>query len=287
MPDKVSDWFAVTVEFEPAVDAIGLDIASGELFELGAEGIEQHDDSPIRLVASFQANQLPEAVVGLVQSTLVDRSLPVADVRMTAWPNVDWATHWRRHFHPLDFGPVWVVPHWLEAPDDAEVVLRIDPSMAFGTGIHPSTALCLERIIALRPIMTMLDVGTGTGILALAAAAFGTIVCAIDIDPDAVEVAKKNAVDNGMADRIEFAADGEVTLDEMFPVVVANIIAGPLIALAERIAARVAPGGILLLSGLLEAQGDEVEAVYRASGLTPSRRHHRDGWVCLEMFRAP
>ena len=237
-------WTAVSVRFAKTIDEVGLDLASGELFELGAEGIEQRDGAEIEVIASFATEEGPETLAGLVQAALQRLGLPVVDITVTDWPDIDWSTHWRRHYKPLSFGRVWVVPRWLQAPPEAEVVLRIDPQMAFGTGLHPTTAMCMERVVALSPIDSLLDVGTGTGILSMGAAALGVGLCrATDVDGPSVEQAIKNAADNGLADRIQFICDGEVNVEGTYSVVVANILAEPLIRLADRIAAKVAPGG--------------------------------------------
>lgn len=279
-------WTAILVRWSDSVDELTLDVASGELWALGAEGIEHRDGPPVELVASFgSVEESPEILVGRVQAHLSGLGLPVTDVAVEALPDVDWATHWRRHFRALSFGRVWVVPHWLEAPADAEVVLRIDPGMAFGTGLHPTTALCLERVVEGAPAARVLDVGTGTGILALAAAALGGTAVGTDNDPDAIAVARENAAVNGLADRVELIVDAEVSLEETFELVVANILAEPLIALAGRIGARVAPTGRLLLSGLINTQADAVGAAYRATGLTVRSMTQRGEWVCLELRR--
>ena len=282
-----SSWTAVSIRFAPDVNALQLDLASGELFELGAEGLEQRDGTEVELVASFDPEHTPEVLVGQVQSALLAMEIPVLGVSVDAWPDVDWATHWRRHYQPLSFGRVWVVPNWLDAPPEAEVVLRIDPQMAFGTGLHPTTAMCMERVVALSPIDSLLDVGTGTGILSLGAAALGAGSCvATDIDGPSVVQAIDNAKANGLADRISFAQDGEVAVEGVFSVVVANILAEPLIRLADRISARVAPGGRLILSGLLAAQGEAVEAAYMATGLVAADRTTRGEWINLELIRS-
>ena len=285
-PTPASGWLALSIRLAPSADEVAVDVASGELYALGAEGIERRDGPPIELVASFVADEPPEVLIGRAQRDL--QHLPVDDVRVDSWPDVDWSTHWRRHFRPLSFGGLWVVPKWLEAPPDAQVVLRIDPGMAFGTGLHPTTALVLERIVELSPLDYFLDIGTGTGILALGAAALGAFAEGTDIDPIAVEAATANAVENGLAKRAAFrVADGvdASDADEPFPLVAANILAEPLIALAPRIAGRVAPEGRLLLSGILVSQGDAVRGAYEACGLTFVRTQQRDEWVSLELLR--
>ncbi len=307
----------MTVRWPTSVSGEWIDLASGQLFELGARGLEQRDGSPTELVASFDASTLTastldpsphaasppdastldasrrirEAFDGLltqVEAALHEVGISGFTLQRDAWPEIDWSTHWRTHFRPLSFGSVWVVPQWLEAPPDAQVVLRIDPGMAFGTGLHPTTALCMERIVELAPITRMLDVGAGTGILSLGAAALGSAtVHGIDIDPVSVEAAQENAHINGLTDRVEFWVASEVEGDELYDVVVANILAEPLIAMASSIVAKVAPGGRLLLSGVLVHQGKAVIDAYRtAEGFRgPPRRQERGEWLSIEFER--
>ncbi|MEM7677424.1 MAG: 50S ribosomal protein L11 methyltransferase [Myxococcota bacterium] len=275
-------WMALSVRMDVSVDAMGLDVTSGELFELGAEGIEQRDGPPIELVASFDTSDA-ESLVDRVKRRLLEIGVPLADVRIERWPEVDWATYWRRHFQPLSFGRVWIIPTWLDAPAHAETVLRIDPGMAFGTGYHATTALCLHRIVELSPIERLLDVGTGTGILAMGAAALGAKVRATDNDPVAVEQARDNIEANRLSDRITVVEDGELDDSHAYDVVVANILAAPLIRLAPKITARVAPRGRLLLSGLLHNQAAEIEQVYSQVGYEVVNTSRRDEWICLEL----
>ncbi|MEO1338855.1 MAG: 50S ribosomal protein L11 methyltransferase, partial [Myxococcota bacterium] len=169
---------------------------------------------------------------------------------------------------------------------EAEVVLRIDPGMAFGTGLHATTALCMTRIVALSPIATVLDVGTGTGILAMAAAALGAKVRATDNDPVAVEQARDNIEANNLSKRIDVAEDSEIVDTEVYDVVVANILAAPLVELAPKITARVAPRGRLLLSGLLHTQAEMIEKAYAQAGFRIVETHRRDEWICLELREA-
>ena len=207
-----------------------------------------------------------------------------ATVDVQAVEPVDWATHWRRHFSPLQFGDLWVVPSWLDAPEGAQHILRIDPSNAFGTGSHETTSLCTERIVAGPLPEVVLDIGTGTGILAMAALLFGAQrAVGTDNDPDALVVARENAEKNGLGDRLTLTGDGPETLGR-FELVVANILAGPLITHAPQVAEATA--GTLLLSGILGTQADDVIAAYKTQGLTFVKRTDRGEWVLLE-FAGP
>ncbi|MFP5440515.1 MAG: 50S ribosomal protein L11 methyltransferase [Gammaproteobacteria bacterium] len=177
----------------------------------------------------------------------------------------EWERVWLEHFKPMRFGErLWVVPSWTAPPVADAVNLRLDPGLAFGTGTHQTTALCLRWLDSLQlRDRTVLDFGCGSGILGIAAALLGArAVTGVDNDPQAIIATRENAQRNGVAVEAllprEFAARAGT-----FDVVVANILAGPLVQLAPQIAARLAPGGAIALSGILREQADEVAAAYR------------------------
>lgn len=281
-------WRAVTVRLDPdvtAVEAPAADLVGDALVEAGAEGLEWRDGQrPIEVVGSFFTDEDEAALEQRVAAAVSPLGATVAAV--AEHEPIDWSTHWQSHFAPLDFGPLWVVPTWLDAPRDAEVVLRIDPSSAFGTGLHATTALCLEWVVRHRPA-DLFDVGTGTGVLALAAAKLGaTRVLAVDNDPEAVRVAIENRELNRVP-AAQLAVEGtpvEEVVGE-FTAVIANVLAGPLIELAPAIAARVAPGGSVVLSGLLAYQVDLVAFAYEAEGLVPDVLEVRGEWALVSLAR--
>jgi ribosomal protein L11 methyltransferase len=204
----------------------------------------------------------------------------------------DWGEGWKRHFRPLDVGRVRVRPSWIETPPPAGAVeVVLDPGMAFGTGTHPTTSLCLAALsdlLGARPGASVLDVGTGSGLLAIAARKLGAgRVAANDEDPVAIGVARENAARNGAA--VELTLDPVEAIPGTFDVVVANILANVLVALAPALAGKVAPGGALLLSGVLGPQEDEVRAAHVARGLLPvPGGDRRDGeWSLVALRRPP
>jgi len=194
-----------------------------------------------------------------------------------------WAESWKSHFHPLQIGRIWVVPPWIEAdtPEGAQRLV-LEPGMAFGTGSHATTTLCLaalDRLLEARPGASVFDVGTGSGILAIAAAKLGAgRILATDDDPIAVRVAGENAARNGVAGAIEIAAAGAEP-PGLFDLVVANILANTLVALAPFLLQRLASGGTLLLSGLLAAQADEVAGAFASLRELPRQREQ--DWMLL------
>ncbi|GHU17617.1 ribosomal protein L11 methyltransferase [Betaproteobacteria bacterium] len=192
----------------------------------------------------------------------------------------NWVQLTQSQFEPIRVsGRLWIVPSWHTAPDPEAIVLVLDPGMAFGTGSHPTTRLCLEWLErAVTPDVSVLDYGCGSGILGIAAARLGaTDVLGVDIDPQAVTAARNNAGRNGVKARFD---DSVARIDGQFDLVVANILSNPLKALAPAICAHVRPGGQLALSGILAAQAEELIAAY-APWIALDVADTREGWVCL------
>ena len=194
----------------------------------------------------------------------------------------DWVRVTQSQFQPVCIGQqLWIVPSWHEAPADASWVIQLDPGLAFGTGTHPTTQLCLEWLLRHAPLngLDVLDYGCGSGILAIGAARLGAAaVDAVDIDPAAVDAARDNATRNGVA--LRTCCHVDELPQRRFDVVLANILASPLRLLAPMLAARCKPGGQLVLSGILERQAEELIEVY-APYATLAIDGVRDGWVCL------
>lgn len=228
---------------------------------------------------------------------MTDDPCPEIDYELLA--DRDWEREWMDGFTPLQMGErLWIVPSWFEAPDPGAVNLLLDPGLAFGTGTHPTTALCLGWLDALSgqgglDARRVLDVGCGSGILAIAALKLGAAhAVGTDIDPQALSASRDNAERNAVAAgdltlMLPEALAASATADEgAFDVVLANILAGPLVELAATIAGHVAPGGRLALSGILANQAEEVLDAYRAQGLVMDEPVEQDGWVRLTGHRA-
>ncbi|MCC4798833.1 ribosomal protein L11 methyltransferase [Enterovibrio norvegicus] len=178
----------------------------------------------------------------------------------------DWERAWMDNFKPMQFGQrLWVCPSWCDAPDPNAVNIMLDPGLAFGTGTHPTTALCLEWLDGQELTgKTVIDFGCGSGILSLAALLLGAEkVIGIDIDPQALQASKDNAERNGVADRLELYLPKDQPDNLQAEFVVANILAGPLRELSPVIKSLMMPNGKLAMSGVLDTQAESVADCYR------------------------
>ena len=211
-------------------------------------------------------------------------SLPVRNVRVREIADRDWVAAFREDVVPMEIGSLWIGPRWAVPPPNRTVV-RLEPGLAFGSGRHPTTRLCLERLAAAPPAgIDVIDYGCGSGVLAVTAAALGARrVLALDVEPQALRATSGNARDNGFTDRVSAIAaeaGGRMTVGPV-PLVLANILAGPLVELAPLLSALTTPGGELVLSGILAAQAGEVADAYRGA-FDMQVAGEREGWVRLD-----
>jgi ribosomal protein L11 methyltransferase len=199
----------------------------------------------------------------------------------------DWVRATQAQFAPIRIaGMLWVVPSWCAPPDPGAINLTLDPGLAFGTGSHPTTRLCLAWLATwLRRGERVLDYGCGSGILAIAAAKLGADeVVGVDVDPQAIRASRANARANGVAATFVAPDDLPALTAQRFDVLVANILANPLVLLAPALAARVRAGGRIVLSGILEPQAAQVAAAY-AAWFNISVWNSDDGWIALAGVR--
>jgi ribosomal protein L11 methyltransferase len=230
-----------------------------------------------RVVALFAQDTDARA---LVESLAPALGLPMPAFETYPVADQDWVRKTQAQFGPIEIAPrFFIVPSWSAPPDPAAVNIRLDPGLAFGTGAHPTTRLCLVFLRqTLRGGESVLDYGCGSGILAIAAARLGARrVAGVDVDPQALRASVANAQANGVT--AAFTGPDELPPGR-FDVVVANILANPLVLLAPALCARVAPRGRLALSGILAAQADAVAAAY-APWFTLAATEATDGWVLL------
>ncbi|WP_375740357.1 50S ribosomal protein L11 methyltransferase [Pseudomonas boanensis] len=265
-----------------AVSVTFMDAEDQPIFEpdLGTTPLWTHT----HLLALFEADTDEANLVAHLE-LLTGAALPEHQIERIE--DQDWERSWMDNFKPMRFGRrLWIVPSWYDAPEPDAVNLLLDPGLAFGTGTHPTTALCLEWLdgqdLTGRDV---LDFGCGSGILAIAALLLGAReAVGTDIDPQALEASRDNALRNGIEPTrfpVYLPADLPANPAE---VVVANILAGPLVSLAPQITALVAPGGHLALSGILAEQAEEVRAAYAdAFELDPTAE--KEGWVRISGIR--
>jgi ribosomal protein L11 methyltransferase len=232
-----------------------------------------------RLGALFAEPAEPALIAATLTAVL---GLPDDAIRCERVADRVWEREWLRDFRPMRFGRrLWVCPGGQQAPDPAAIVLELDPGLAFGTGTHATTALCLEWLDAqLAAGSTVLDYGCGSGILALAALRLGADrATAFDIDPQALIATRDNAARNALAGRLTIA-ERAGAIAGPFDLVLANILAGPLRTLAPELAGHCRPGGAVLLAGLLDTQAAEVAEAY-GPWFDIETAARRDGWTAL------
>ncbi|KVF73531.1 50S ribosomal protein L11 methyltransferase [Burkholderia diffusa] len=231
-----------------------------------------------RVIALLSPDHEPAVLLAAAANEIGIADTPKFDVREVE--EQDWVRLTQSQFEPIPIGErIWVVPSWHDAPDPDALILELDPGLAFGTGSHPTTRLCMEWLEqSVKPGQSVLDYGCGSGILAILAKKCGANpVVGIDIDPQAVESARQNSERNH-AD-VTYGLPDACPAGE-FDIVVANILSNPLKLMASMLASKVKPGGRIALSGVLARQADEVAAVYaRYVDISVWREH--EGWVCL------
>ncbi len=277
----------------PRYPYVHVDVASDEvdevsylLWELGAQGIEERDASTLErvaegttLVASFEDDAAAERALAGLAPRIGRLAYVIGD---------DWRDAYKQYFKVTPLGARLVIrPSWEPyTPAAHEVVVTVDPGRAFGTGTHESTRLVMKALDQLvRGGERVLDVGCGTGILAICALALGAAHAeCIDVDPDAVAVTRENAEINGVAARVRASTTPIERMDGHYDLVLANIQASVLVPLAPALAARLAPGGLLLLSGILAGQEAEVAAAYPRFRLEETAKE--GDWIALTL-RAP
>lgn len=271
------------------------EIAENACFESGATSVTFSDlrDDPVlepapgefrlwpatRLQALFAGDvDAPRTVAALAAAL----AIPVDQIAVHPIEDRVWEREWLKDFHAMRFGQrLWIVPHHETVTDSGAVMVKLDPGLAFGTGTHPTTALCLEWMEGnLQQGSTVIDYGCGSGILAIAAAKLGARhASCFDIDPQALIATRDNATANEVGNRVQVYEAPE-DLPRLVDLLVANILSGPLCELAPSFAALVRPGGSLLLAGLMEHQAAEVAEAHSAwFDMRPFGK--RDDWVGL------
>jgi ribosomal protein L11 methyltransferase len=297
-------WLELTVEADvEAVEAVsevlgrvaaGTAVRPTRLLRDPDDELSAREDptAPYEVTAHIPEDEAAAAAVDATERALWHLQAfglrPVGELRVRSVEDADWLERWKEGYAPQRIGRVVVVPSWLEAElAPGEVAIRLDPGMAFGTGLHPTTRACLALLQRIGPMPSrVLDVGSGSGILALAALRLGARhVDCLDTDPEAVRATLANADANGLAGRVT-ATPGtlpDAPGVEPYPLVMANLVASVLVELAPRLATHLAPSGTLLASGIIEGRAAEVTSALEGAGLVVAERLHDGEWVSLHV----
>jgi ribosomal protein L11 methyltransferase len=291
-----NDYWTLTVTLDPEA----ADVVANFLWEVGATGVvEEGAESPVALRAFFPPGADPEEVgrrLGSYLGELRALALPLAPgtVAISHVPEEAWADAWRAHFRPLRIGRrLLVVPPWeqpaLAPGDGAPVLIVIEPGRAFGTGSHGSTRSCLElleRALESGPVQHALDIGTGSGILAIAAARLGVPwITALDLDPDAVAATAANATRNGVAEHVRVELGSLEAWAAPAPLVLANLLTSALVALVPALARCTTVPGRLIAGGLLVHEVPVVTASFVPAGFRLAEIVESEGWAALLLTR--
>jgi ribosomal protein L11 methyltransferase len=284
---------------EAVSDVLGRFVSNGVVVESNVKFLDDEDEGtptgPVRVFGYLPVNEQLEETRHRLEEALWHvsqiQALPPASYKTII--DEDWMAAWKQHYHPIPIGKkLLILPAWLTSEYPDRIAVKIDPSMAFGTGTHPTTQLCLETVETYtQQGMDVIDVGCGSGILSIAALKMGAgHALAVDIDPQAVRSTRENATANDTLVNLE---TGQGSVDEILagkfslhqaPLVLANILAPIIIRLfAAGLAKLVAPGGTLILSGILDKQADDVLAAAQAQGLVEIERRQIADWVAMVM----
>jgi ribosomal protein L11 methyltransferase len=266
---------------------MGLGALSISLSDAGDEPIYEPlpGDNPVWqesiVAATFDGARDHEFLYQQLTSELPDHL--AQGVRLKTLQDQDWNQAYKQHFHPLQCAPdLWIVPSWSEPPDPAATIIQLDPGLAFGTGSHPTTALCLAWLgTSDIDDRRVIDFGCGSGILAIASIKLGARqVIAVDIDAQALTACHSNMEVNGINSEQIQVMPPEALDESAVDLLIANILAGPLVRLAPRFAELVKPGGQILLSGILKTQLEDIQSAYQPCfNLDPAS--YREDWVCI------
>ena len=290
MSEAARVWHAVDITVEPvAVEAI--ESAFNELGALGTEvdGLRKRPEEPLCVTGFFDTAPADCEVDGAVERSLAVYGFSAGVVKSVATRSVeqtDWLAEWKKHWRPTEVGKFVIAPPWEDVTTE-KIVINIEPNMAFGTGTHETTRLCLKAIgERYEPSMSMLDVGTGTGILAIAAAKLGGCkIFACDTDADSVKIARENAILNDVGDHILFA-DGPIRDDTpVYDFVAANLtldVISPLLPLLVSKARRT-----LLLSGILVSQEGELTDQVKSLKISEAEIEHDGEWLSAVISASP
>lgn len=282
---------------EAVADLLSRYVEGGVVVESEVKYNDAEDEGtpvgPVRVYGYLPVNEKLEENRRQLEESLwhLSQIQQLPDLHYQPIEDQDWMSSWKEHYHPIAIGQkMMILPAWIESPDPSRIAVKIDPSMAFGTGTHPTTQLCMEFVEQeTRPGMQVIDVGCGSGILSIAAIRMGAShALAVDIDPLSVRATRENGERNGVLEEIE---TGQGSVAEILagqfslrsaPLVLANILAPVILRLFDAgLADLVAEDGTLVLSGILEPQADEVIAKAQAGGFSLVEKKQMLDWVAM------
>ena len=280
-------WLEIRIEADPAVH----DALSAFLFDLGCTGVVTETFQDHGVSAYLPGHNSPDDIRSRIEIFLRDLKdifpdLQCPQLSLTRIDNQDWNANWRRFFHTDRITPnLTIVPAWEPVPESVvHHVIQIDPGPAFGTGRHPTTRMCLEALekLDVPETWSMLDVGTGSGILAIYAAVLrAQPIMAVDTDPEALRWAGRNIDLNGMAEKIGLSDIPLERLDTRYTVLTANMILGEILELFPHFPRLLDAGGWLILSGILRDQVDAVKTVLHAYRFHDPKSLYQEEWACV------
>ncbi len=289
---------------EPVAELLARFIPDGVVIESTAvvnppDETEGHIVGPLRVFGYLPIDEQLESTRNQIEQGLwyLGRIQPLPTPQYRQIDQTNWAEAWKQHYKPIAIGKnLIIIPAWLDNPEPSRVAIRIDPGMAFGTGTHPTTQLCLELIeeylpkkSQLQPGIDVIDLGCGSGILSIAALKLGARrALGVDIDADAIRASQENARTNLVSENLELGIGSlEDLLSRKFPfqkapIVLANILAPVIIQLFEEgLGKLITPDGVLILSGILDEQANDVQAAFEIQGLTLVEKRQIGDWVAL------
>lgn len=282
-------WTQINVYTSPEAE----DAVAQILMDAGANGVMFGTDGHASVVTAYLSEAGPHSAAGLEArvSALADAGLDpgAARVTMARVDDEDWAESWKQHYQPLTVGHrLLIKPAWIDVASTERLIVELDPGMAFGTGYHPTTVLCLEALEdVVRPGHVVVDIGTGSGILGIAAARLGAAsVVAVDTEVEAVEAARSNSFRNDVSDIITVKKGSTGTARELLgdgraDVLVVNILARVIHRMAEELHDLLCPGGTLVAGGIIGHAADGLVKRLQSVGFHLEDERYRDEWCCL------
>ena len=280
--------YGIYVEDYTDLEEGAMEIAHIDLID---ESLLEKDKSKAIIHVYIPEEENPEPHIAFLTERLNEAKIPF-EIKLGVSDSDEWENNWRKHFKPIEVGERLLIrPIWEDAPDTDRKIINLEPGVAFGTGTHETTRLCLEALdenMKGREGAAVLDVGCGSGILAVASMLLGAKnALGVDIDPLAVKIAKENGKLNGFTEPELSFICGSLTsqVSGKYDIVLANIVADAIIELSKDVEKFLNDGAVYIVSGIIDIREDEVKKALSDFGFTVTKRRAENGWVCLECIR--